>query len=177
MHLNAILFLPLFLFGPGPLPPFLFPSLFFLVAAQPNLVFPSPSFLPHGLAQLACAGQPAAAPFLPARSSSPAPSFSHSLTLTGGARPSGSSPTSSTSPARTRIRVRPHLGLPPPRRASGPHAKARGRPIKSRPCPRISQNLSRGLLALETLAAAAFTAFWMRRPRAAPPLLHRPRPP
>jgi hypothetical protein len=42
MHLNAILFLSLYLFGPGPLPlPFSFSSLYFFHAAQAQ-----PAFLP-----------------------------------------------------------------------------------------------------------------------------------
>jgi hypothetical protein len=145
IYLNAILFLPLFLVGLGPLSLFLFSSLFSSLRPKPSRPFLFP-LSPHGPAQLAFflsllfprAAQPRSfflpppcslllfppAPVRPRASSLfPSPSLADRRTPPIGVVPdlepdSGSSP----SPATARH------GRSAVRR-SGPHAKARGCPI------------------------------------------------
>jgi hypothetical protein len=167
MHLNAILFLPLFLNGPGPLSVFCFSSLFSSFQPSPTWPFSSPSSPPKRPSwpsffsfSSPAQAQPSSSFFLPPlrglllRPSPPARPASSPLpllSLTAG--PHLSEPSSSPSQTQTRVRVRPAPGAVPRCVDLEPARQdPRGRPINPSPCAlgfspsrshRLAQNPSR----------------------------------
>jgi hypothetical protein len=137
-------FSPSFSLWARPTPSFSFPSLFFFHAAQAQLAF--------FLFSLSSPRGPASWPahFLPWPSQPLRPALSpFFLLLTSGTHLSGSSPTSSQTRARARVRPR-HGTTFPARGIPGPHAKVLRPPYKAAAlCPRTRKNSSRRLLPCE----------------------------
>jgi hypothetical protein len=141
IYLNAILFLSLFLFRLGPLSLFFFLSLFSSLRPKPNRPFSFSSLpaRPRTAGLFPSSPSTARSLLLFPQPSPPArqlPSSPPSLTLTGGTCLSGSSPTSSSSRARTCVESGRGTASPP--RDTGARTP-RPRPpyLKRRPCPRL----------------------------------------